>query len=72
MKRFVTIICAVFLITSASAQLANLSDEFNRVCSLQEWQNVEAVEGWPQSHLEDYDINTTNEGHLTMVPWSTA
>ena len=72
MKRFITIICAVFLFTSASAQLANLSDEFNRVCSLQEWQNVEAVEGWPQSHLEDYDINTTNEGHLTMVPWSTA
>lgn len=54
------------------AQLSDLSDEFNRVCSLGEWQNVEEVEGWPQTHLEEYDINISNEGHLTMVPWTTA
>jgi len=54
------------------AQLADLSDEFKRVCSLGDWQNVEEVEGWPQTHLEEYDINISNEGQLTMVPWTTA
>jgi len=54
------------------AQLSDLSDEFNRTCSINDWQNVETVEGWPQTHLEEYDVNVSNEGHLTMVPWTTA
>lgn len=54
------------------AQLSNLSDEFNRTCSLLNWSNVEEVEGWPQSHLESYDVNVTNSGQLTMIPWTTA
>ncbi|MFT6338260.1 MAG: hypothetical protein ACJATI_005032 [Halioglobus sp.] len=72
MKRYVIILFSLLIYTSIKAQLSDFSDEFNRVCSLQDWQNVEEVEGWPQSHLEDYDINVTNEGQLTMVPWTTA
>lgn len=71
MKNIVFLI--LFLISvSATAQLSQLSDEFNRTCSLSEWQNVEIVEGWPETHLESYDVNISNEGHLTMVPWTTA
>ena len=53
-------------------QLSELSDEFNRACSLSDWFDVEAVEGWPQTHMESIDVNTSNEGQLTMVPWTTA
>ena len=72
MKRSTVLLLLLLIYTSSNAQLSDLSDEFNRVCSLQDWQNIEEVEGWSQSHLEDYDINITNEGQLTMVPWTTA
>ncbi len=72
MNRYATILFSLLIYTSLNAQLSNLSDEFIRVCSIQDWQNVEEVEGWPQSHLEEYDINVTNEGQLTMIPWTTA
>jgi hypothetical protein len=72
MNRCVTILFSILIYTSLNAQLSVLSDEFNRVCSIQDWNNVEEVEGWPQSHLEEYDINTSNEGQLTMIPWTTA
>lgn len=58
--------------TIGNAQLSMLNDEFNRTCSLGDWQSVEEVEGWPNSHLESYDVNVSNEGRLTMIPWTTA
>lgn len=72
MKSLSSVIFLLFFSTSMLAQLSELSDEFNRTCSLNDWQNVEEVEGWPQTHLEEYDINMSNEGHLTMIPWTTA
>ena len=72
MKNLYTIIFLFFFSTSISAQISDLSDEFKRTCSLGDWQNVEVVEGWPETHLEDYDVNITNEGQLTMEPWTTA
>lgn len=71
MKNLFLLILFFIASFSINGQLSDLSDEFNRVCSLGDWQNVEEVEGWPQSHLEDYDINVSNEGHLTMIPWTT-
>ncbi len=72
MKISLLFVFALLVNVSIHAQLSDLSDEFNRVCSLSDWQNVEEVEGWPQSHLEEYDVNVSNEGHLTMIPWTTA
>jgi hypothetical protein len=72
MKKYAFTLLFFLIYNLLIAQLSDISDEFNRVCSLQEWQNVEEVEGWPQSHLEEFDINVSNEGQLTMVPWSTA
>lgn len=72
MKRKVSIIIFICVSYFLNAQLSELSDEFNRVCSIQDWQNVEEVEGWQNSHLEEFDVNLSNEGHLTMIPWTTA
>lgn len=55
-----------------AGQMSTLSDEFNRTCSISNWMNVETVEGWPQTHLESFDVNLSNEGQLTMIPWTTA
>ena len=67
-----SILFSVTLHSAQAQQLSELSDEFNRTCSLSEWQDIEVVEGWANTHLESFDINTTNEGQLTMVPWTTA
>ncbi len=72
MVKCILIFFSFLLCVSLNAQLTDLSDEFNRVCSLEDWLNVEEVEGWPQSHLEEFDISSSNEGHLTMIPWTTA
>ena len=72
MKKYLLLLVVVFASSSSYSQLNLLSDEFNRTCSLNDWQNVEEVEGWPQTHLEEYDVNVSNQGHLTMIPWTTA
>ncbi|MEE9440209.1 MAG: hypothetical protein V3V14_14480 [Saprospiraceae bacterium] len=52
--------------------LSKLSDEFDNVCSKYDWENVNTTEGWNASHLETQDVNVTNEGQLTLMPWTTA
>lgn len=44
------------------AQLSVLSDEFNRTCSIGDWNDVEVVEGWRQTHLESFDVKIAYEG----------
>ena len=57
---------------SGFGQIDTLSDEFNRPCSLYEWQEVNTVEQWNASHLEVRDIGITNDDELTLMPWTTA
>lgn len=57
---------------SMHCQLSLLDDEFDRTCNLYEWQNIQEVEGWEGTHFETYDVNMTEEGSLTLVPYSTA
>jgi len=55
-----------------TGQWVELSDEFDKTCDLADWINIETTEGWVNSHLESYDVNVTNTGRLTMIPWTTA
>lgn len=72
MRKGGVILILIFSSLVLKGQLTKLSDEFNRTCSLGDWSNVEIVEGWPETHLESYDINVSNSGRLTMIPWTTA
>jgi len=72
MKKYILLITLIWVVNDVYPQLSEISDEFNRVCSIHEWQNIETVEGWSQTHLESFDIHTSNEGQLTMIPWTTA
>jgi len=68
------IIIALILFFSIpmTGQWVELSDEFDKTCDLADWINIETTEGWVNSHLESYDVNVTNTGRLTMIPWTTA
>lgn len=54
------------------AQVVELSDEFNSACSLSDWTNITQAEGWDAEHFEVYDINESNVGELTLMPWTSA
>lgn len=56
----------------AHAQIDTLSDEFNRRCDFALWNDLNVTEGWNASHMEELDADSTVEGHLNMMPYSTA
>jgi len=58
--------------TFSQTQLLPESDEFNRICSMQDWLHVNDTEGWNASHLRVIDIDQTNPDHLTIIPYTTA
>lgn len=68
-----TCLFTLFLISFVAAQLEDLDDEFDRPCSLSEWNNITQFEGWGLAeHLEAYDISTTIPGHLMMMPYTSS
>ncbi|MGB0583200.1 MAG: immunoglobulin domain-containing protein, partial [Limisphaerales bacterium] len=48
--------------------LSPLSDEFESPSTLPNWQRVYQVEGWGFDQLEQWDINQSNSGRMTMMP----
>ncbi len=60
------------LSTRVYGQIEELSDEFHNACSVDEWSDINTIEGWNASHLEEFDINQSNHGFMTMMPWTTA
>jgi hypothetical protein len=49
--------------------LASLSDEFNDPATLKNWTLFHEAEGWP-NRIEKIDINKSNKGNLTIVPYT--
>ncbi len=56
----------------SAAQLQLLNDEFEDSSTLSNWQNITDVEGWNTEHLEAHDINITQTGKLTMMPYTSS
>lgn len=68
-------ILLLFCFTSALtwSQIQLLNDEFGNAASLQaNWHNINEVEGWNAEHLEVHDINTSSEGELYMMPYTSS
>lgn len=55
---------------SAPPPIDGLSDEFNSAATLTDWTRVMTAESWPADQLETYDINVTNPGFMTMMPYT--
>lgn len=60
-----TLLCEV-----ASGQLHALNDEFNQACTLSDWYDVNVTEGWNIQPLEVLDVDQTNEGFMTLIPYT--
>ncbi|HCN75856.1 MAG TPA: hypothetical protein DIT13_01520 [Verrucomicrobiales bacterium] len=53
--------------------LAPLSDEFEDAATLADWQRNYLVEGWTGANkLEVWDIDTSREGHMRLVPYASS
>lgn len=53
-----------------SAQIQLLNDEFDDAATLSNWLRVNDVEGWNADQLETYDINVSEAGAMTMMPYT--
>jgi len=62
-------LCPALLLQS---QVSLLSDEFESPCALYDWTDVSDYEGWNATHLETKDVDVSNTGQLTMMPYTTA
>ena len=60
------------IIAYSSCDLSVLNDEFDDASTLADWNDINVTEGWGISQVETIDINTTEPGHLVMVPYTCA
>lgn len=52
--------------------LALLSDEFDDPVSIANWQRNYQVEGWGADKLETWDVDTSRDGHMRAMPYSSS
>jgi len=52
--------------------LCTLSDSFDDPSTLANWQRVYQVEQWPEDQLETWDIDFSQPGHMTMMPYASS
>lgn len=71
MKKSCILIISLLFASHAFAQLHLLNDEFDDASTMSNWQNVNITEGWNATQIEQQDINTTEAGHLFMMPYTT-
>ncbi len=53
-----------------TGDISALSDDFDDVSTIGNWQRIHKVEGWNADQLEKFDIGQTKSGWMTMVPYS--
>ncbi len=68
-KRLFFLSLFIFFVHNSYTQIQLLNDEFDHAATLfANWQNINDTEGWNVEQLEVYDINTSEPGHLYMMP----
>ncbi len=69
---FTTLLLACFM-SSLYGQIQLLNDEFDRAATLNaNWLNINDTENWGAEQLEVHDINTSEAGHLYMMPYTSS
>ena len=75
MKRMtilLAVMAAATLQLGAYDDLTIFSDEFDAAHSITNWQRIYQVEGWGNDALQQFDINLTRPGRMTMVPYTSS
>lgn len=57
-----------FSAAAATDDLGPFSDEFDDPATLSQWSRVYQAEGWGFDQLEQWDIDQSNAGRMTMMP----
>lgn len=52
----------------AATPIAGLSDEFDDTSTIADWQRLHEVEGWNADQLQQWDVDQTQAGRMTMTP----
>ena len=65
-----TLLLTLLMFEEVKAQLYLLNDQFNDASTMNNWQNTNIVEGWNAEQLEAFNVNTTEPGHLHMMPYT--
>lgn len=60
------------LVWAGSDDLTPLTDEFDDSSTLSEWARVHEVEQWNANQLEEWDIDDSQPGWMTMVPYTSS
>ena len=68
--RLLTSIGLLLFGSVAIAQIQLHNDEFSDAGSLVNWLNINDVEGWNITQLQNYNIGDTTAGELFMMPLS--
>ena len=71
-KKYIILYILVVCSVSVQSQHHLLNDEFDRPCSINDWNNINITEGWNAEQLELHNINQTNDGVLTMMPYTSS
>lgn len=66
--RLFTLSLLLITTTLLTAQVSQLSDEFNDPSTLSDWLDITTVEGWGAQHLETFNIDTEVDDHLFLMP----
>ena len=57
---------------AAYDDLTIFSDEFDSAQTLANWQRIHQVEGWGNDVLQQFDINTSRPGWMTLAPYTSS
>lgn len=68
--RFIGLLLFMSLSFCLQSQIQLNNDEFDNPASLVNWININEVEGWSITQLENYNIGDTIDGNLFMMPLS--
>jgi hypothetical protein len=74
-NRFLSLFAALVALSPsvrAYDDLTILSDEFDAAHSVTNWQRIYQVEGWGNDVLQQFNINTSRPGRMTMVPYTSS
>ena len=75
MNRFLALFAALAALSPsvrAYDDLTILSDEFDAAHTRTNWQRIYQIEGWGNDVLQQFEIDTSRPGRMTMVPYTSS
>lgn len=59
-------------LTIYTLDLLSQNDEFESICTQNDWLRINEVEGWNADQLELFNVGVTNKGNITLMPYTSS